>query len=143
MYIGDIQIAGKIFVNGTSIGTYGSLPPKEFYSGKSAKSFFIPKNILLQNKKNELEILLWCNGTCSISSTIYIGEQEKTNMKALENRFIMSDINLLFTVALLLISLLYFLLYINSHKKKEYLWYALTNLTTTCYLFPFYQSSVP
>ena len=143
LYIGDLQIAGKIFVNGTRIGIFGSFPPKEFYSGKAAKSFSIPKNILLQNKQNELQILMWCNGKCNISNAIYIGEQKNTDMKALENRFIMSDINLLFTVAFLLISLLYFLLYIKWHKEKEYLWYALTNLATTFYLFPYYQSSVP
>lgn len=143
LYIENVHVAAKFYLNGKLIGTNGRFPPDEFYGGKGASSYSLPSEVLNSDSENEIGILILAEGTCKLYSPPLIGEKDELELKARKSKFFMSDINLLFTVALILIALLYIMLYMYWREEKEYLWYGLLNLFTIFYLFAHFQGSVP
>ena len=143
LYAGKICIAARVFVNGTCIGTRGRFPPDEFCGGTGTAWYYIPENVLHRTGSNELSITIWVEGNGGITSLPFIGSAKDVEMHAKARSFIMSEMNLLFTATTALICFFYLLLFFRWIQEKEYLWYALTNIGTAFYLFPFFQSDVP
>lgn len=143
VYTGKICIAAKIFINGVCIGTRGRFPPDEFCGGTGGGLYYIPSSLLNYDGSDTLSILVWVEESGGIISRPFIGEVHDAAQTASAYSFRMSEMNLLFTVTSALITLFYLLLFFRWIREREYLWYALTNFSTGCYLFTYFQGDVP
>ena len=83
-------------------------------------------------------ICLWCHGYGSIDTIPYIGEYSDAKVSAEYDSLIYSKFYLIFTVILLIISLIYLFLYILRKSEKENLTFSLLCLFTGIYLCIFY-----
>lgn len=142
VYAGKISIAAHIYINGICIGTCGRFPPNEFGDGTGAVWYTIPTTTLKKDQ-NELTMTLWVEGSGGISAVPFIGTTNDVACYAKSKSFIMSEMNLLFTATLSFIAFFYLIIFFRWIQEKEYFWYAITNIGTAFYLFPFFQSEVP
>ena len=143
LYIGKVEIACSILINGKEIGKCGFFPPDEFSQGTGASAFYIPSEYLNQNGKNKLMIKVWCNGGGNIQSLPFIGLYNDVSISAKQFTFANSGINLVFAGGILLVALSYLYLFIRQSTEKEYLYYSLMCLVSAVYLYPFYMSEFP
>ena len=143
LYIGEVEIACSILINGKEIGKCGFFPPDEFSQGTGASAFYIPSEYLNQNGKNKLMIKVWCNGGGNIQSLPFIGLYNDVSISAKQFTFANSGINLVFAGGILLVALSYLYLFIRQSTEKEYLYYSLMCLVSAVYLYPFYMSEFP
>ena len=143
LYIGKVEIACSILINGREIGKCGFFPPKEFSQGTGASSFYIPAHCLNQNGDNKLMIKVWCNGGGNLQNLPFIGLYNDASMSAKQFTFANSGINLIFAGGIILVALSYLYLFIRQTTEKEYLYYSLMCFVSAVYLFPFYMSEFP
>lgn len=143
LYLGRVEIAAEVYVNGTSIGTFGQFPPHEFSSGTGATYFKIPKDILNQNGTNQILIKLWVNGGGGIQEMPVIGPIPYIKNRAIHNSFLLSDINMMFASVVFVIAMFYLFIYFKRKNDQEYLYYALMNFFTAAYILPYFLSSTP
>ena len=142
-YIGKVEIACSIQINGKEIGKCGYFPPNEFSQGTGASSFYIPAEYLNQKGKNKLLIKVWCNGGGNIQSLPFIGLYSDTTIEAKKFSLANSGINLIFAGGILLVAFFYLYLFLRQMSEKEYLYYSLMCFVSALYLCPFYISELP
>ena len=143
IYVGCIRIAGQVIVNGKTVGVTGIFPEKEFSGGTAVKGYSIPYGFLNQNGKNTVILKIWTNSVGSISSRVYLDQQEKIFLATEWENFFLSQLNLVFSGAMILIAVFYFLMYLGRKGSKEHLMFSLLNFFSAFYLLPFYVSEVP
>jgi len=136
--IGRIKIASKIYINNHAIGKTGTFPPHEFTEGNKSFALRIPKEYLNIGGENTLMICLWCHGYGSIESLPFISEYSDAEDVADYNTFIHSKIYFILTVILLLISFIYFFLYLLRRSEVQNLTFSQLCLFTAIYLSVFY-----
>ena len=142
LYIGNIKMAGQVFLNGKTIGTAGSFPPQEFGAGTAVNSYRIPYGFVNQEEKNTLLIKIWTNGRGSISAQPYISTVNDVLLSAAWENFFLSKLNLTFSGIMILIAVFYALMFITRKQAKEHLMFCLLNFFSAFYLLPFYVSEV-
>ena len=143
LYLGKVEIAAEVYINGVSLGTFGQFPPHEFGSGSGAISFKIPTEILNQNGTNQILIKLWTNGTGGIQEMPVISTLKNIEYKARHTTFFRSDINMMFAAIVFIVALFYLFIYFNRKKDKEFLYYACMNGLSALYILPFFLGSIP
>ena len=117
--IGRIKIASKIYINNHSIGKTGIFPPHEFTEGNRSFAFKIPKEYLNIDGENTLMICLWCHGYGSIDSVPFISDSNDAETSADYATLIYSKMYFVFTIILLIITLIYFFLYLLRRSESE------------------------
>ncbi|MBO4759448.1 MAG: hypothetical protein J5505_05255, partial [Spirochaetaceae bacterium] len=125
LYIGNIEIACSIQINGIEIGNCGRFPPNEFSQGTGASYFHIPQSCLHMTGRNELIIKVWCNGGGNIQGLPFIGLYDDVYITARQFSYTHSTMNLVFSDAIILIGFFYLFLFIRRTSEKEYLYYSL------------------
>ncbi len=143
LYIGNIEIACSIQINGIEIGNCGRFPPNEFSQGTGASYFHIPQSCLHMTGRNELIIKVWCNGGGNIRGLPFIGLYDDVYITARQFSYTHSTMNLVFSDAIILIGFFYLFLFIRRTSEKEYLYYSLMCFVSSVYLFPFCISELP
>lgn len=136
--IGRIKIASKIYINNHSIGKTGIFPPHEFTEGNRSFSFKIPTEYLNIDGENTLMICLWCHGYGAIDSTPFISDSNDAETSADYATLLYSKMYFVFTIILLIITLIYFFLYLLRRSEIENLSFALLCFFTGLYLSVFY-----
>ena len=143
LYIGNVEIACSIHINGIEIGKCGVFPPDEFSQGTGASYFHIPQSCLRMTGTNELIIKVWCNGGGNIRGMPFIGLYDDVYITARKFSYTHSTMNLVFSDAIILIGFFYLFLFIRRTSEKEYLYYSLMCFVSSVYLFPFCISELP
>ena len=146
LYIAFLRSSDVVYCNGSIIGTYGDFPPNEYSAGFKAHYYPIQKELINQNGENTILIKIWPGPLGAISKDIFIGDQKDAFGLSEFKTFVNSKINLIFTGAMLLVFVLYFIMHIGLKKyfdNVEYIVFSLLNLFTIFFLFPFYSSEVP
>ncbi len=143
VYLGKVEIAAEVFINGVSVGTFGEFPPHEFGPGTGATYFRIPKNAIHQNGTNQILIKLWTNGGGGIQEVPVIGPLNYIENKTRHSSFLLSDVNMMFASVVFVIAMFYLFIYFNRKKDKEYLNYAFMNIFSSMYILPYFLSSTP
>lgn len=143
LYIGNVEIACSIHINGVEIGNCGRFPPNEYSQGTGASYFHIPQSCLRMTGTNELIIKVWCNGGGNIRGMPFIGLYDDVYITARKFSYTHSTMNLVFSDAIILIGFFYLFLFIRRTTEKEYLYYSLMCFVSSVYLFPFCISELP
>lgn len=146
LYIDYLRSADKVYFNGNMIGSNGGFPPKEFSAGFKAHYYPIQRELINSNGENTILIKVWPGPLGGISDDIYITEQDDAYVKAEFKTFIKSRIDLVFSGAMILVFVLYFIMHIGLSKffeNLEFIVFSLLNLFTLSFLFPFYSSELP
>ena len=143
LFVGSIRLASQVYVNGKTIGTSGTFPPKEFSSGTAVNGYVIPYGLLNQTDKNTVILKIWTNSVGSISSRVFVTNAQDVMISAEWENFFVSKLNLSFSAAMVLIAVFYLFMYLTRKQSKEHLMFALVNFFSAFYLLPFYISEVP
>jgi sigma-B regulation protein RsbU (phosphoserine phosphatase) len=146
LYIAFLRSADTVYLNGSLLGTYGGFPTEEYSSGFKAHYYPIQKELLNQEGENIIFIKIWPGPLGAISSDIFIGDPKDTYMLSELKSFLNSKINLIFSGAMFFVFVLYFIMHIGLKKffdNIEYIVFALLNLFTILFLFPFYSIELP
>lgn len=146
LYIAFLRSADEVYFNGNLIGTYGDFPPNEFSAGFKAHYYPIHKDLINKEGENTILIKVWPGPLGAISDQIYIAQQKDAYIASEFKTFTNSKVNLIFSGAMLLVFILYFIMHMGLKKffdNVEYIVFSLLNLFTLLFLFPFYSAEVP
>ena len=146
LYIGYIHAADRVWLNNSSVRTYGNFPPNALGAGYQAQYFMFAKNIVKQREVNTMLIQVWTGTSVSISDNIFLAPQMYIYRMAELNSFLNSKIYLCAAVIMLLISALYVFLYVKMRKFDEcraYLYFGLLVFYSVGFLMPFFIAEVP
>lgn len=145
LFIGQLRSASRLYLNGNLVRQYGNLPPHEFGIGLQPQYYMFQDSGLLQEGKNTIYMQIWTGGWGTLSNTMFIGEQRDVSYTANRNQFFISDLNLAFTAAMLIVFAIYVALYLtfkNKYKDNSYyMVFALLNLYSSRFLFPIYAGN--
>ena len=133
-FLGVTKIADKVYVNNTYIGKSGFFPPNQFTSGELSSAYAISPILLNTDKPNELLITLWVNGKGSFSSIPYIGLENDVFVTKKTKDFLNSNIFLLLSAVLLVISFIYFLLFLFGAGRRSNLSFSRVTFFSAFYL---------
>lgn len=141
--MGKILVAGEIYLNGRLMDTIGQMPPRQFYAGNASTLIKLPREFLKEKTPNEIVCKIYVEGRGGITGIPCIGLEKDIRGITAFQTFFMSRINIMFSLVMFVCSMCYLILYFSLKRDKEYLYYALMNLFTTFYLFPFCISELP
>lgn len=133
-FLGVTKIADKVYVNNTYIGKSGFFPPNQFTSGELSSAYAISPILLNTDKPNELLITLWVNGKGLFSSIPYIGLENDVFVTKKTKDFLNSNIFLLLSAVLLVISFIYFLLFLFGAGRRSNLSFSRVTFFSAFYL---------
>jgi sigma-B regulation protein RsbU (phosphoserine phosphatase) len=145
LLIGYIRGADLLFLNNISIRQYGDFPPMANSAGFTGQYFMFSKSQLNQDGLNTILIKVWPDAFGSISTKMYLGERPDIYTAAETMTFFNSKITLPFASIMLLIFFMYLFLFIvmkNYENRNVYLYFALLNAFTVCFLLPFFASEL-
>lgn len=138
LYMGIIEIADEVYVNGHYLGKTGFFPPQEFSEGANPSTFLISKDFINYNEQNSLLIKIWVNGFGKISGVPFISDySDVTNQKIWDN-FIQSKIYMMVSYFMLIVSAVYIFLYLLRKSDKSNLSFSRLNFFSSLYLLPVY-----
>ena len=145
LYIGYLRGADQLFMNNNGIRQYGSFEPSKSTAGFITQYFMFPKSTINRKGLNTIYIRIWPGAFGSIASKIFIGEQPDIYTTAERSSFFNSKITISFAGTMLIFFFIYLFLYLvmgRYENRNVYLFFALLNLYTISFLFPFYISEI-
>lgn len=134
LFLGVTKIADKVYINNTYIGKSGFFPPEEFTSGEISTAYQISPIILDYENDNELLITLWVNGKGCITQEPFIGTEIDINAHKTRSDYLNSTIFLLLSAVLIVISFIYFFLYILRPVDRSNLSFSRLTFLSALYL---------
>jgi hypothetical protein len=143
IFVGKINLSAKIQLNSQLLGIQGRLPPNEFWGGSTVAYYNVPKKLLNYSSPNELVLAVYIQGKGSVTLSQYVGTMKDVELSAKFQNFFSSQINMIFAVLLLLISVFHYILYFRWKSEKQYFWYSLLNIASALYLLTHYQGEIP
>lgn len=143
LFLGKTQIAAKIYLNGSELEQIGIMPPEAFSSGSNTHAISISRDLIKNEKRNRLDIILWIDGVGGVTGIPYIGIQADVQREEKIRSFYMSELTLLFAGIMLFVGLYYIILFFAQRKQRHYLYFGLMNFTTMLYILPFFIGEFP
>ena len=143
VFVGKINLSAKVQLNSQLLGIHGRLPPNEFWGGSTVAYYNIPKKLIDYTGSNDLMLSVYIQGKGSVILSQFVGTMEDVTLSAKFQNFFSSQINMIFAVLLLLISVFHYILYIRWKTEKQYFWYSLLNIASALYLLTHYQGEIP
>lgn len=138
--MGRIMQAAVLKVNNVPMGQVGLFPPRAFSSGTSGNFFKMPPQMINVDEKNTIDIILYVCGSGGISTVPVICAAEEGFDIVQKYTFVNSTLNLILAAFLLFASFGFLLLFSQHTKDREYLFFALMNIFTILYMFPYFYS---
>ena len=138
LYMGIIEIADEIYINGHYLGKTGFFPPIEFSEGSNPSAFLISKDFIKYDTQNTLLIKIWVNGFGKISEVPFISDYSDVTNKKIQDNFIKSKIYMIVSYFMLIVSAIYIFLYILRKTEKSNLSFSRLNFFSSLYLLPVY-----
>jgi len=143
LFLGKTQVAAKVFINGSELEQIGNMPPKAFSSGSNTHAVTIPRDLIKNDQRNRLDIILWIDGAGGVSGIPYIGVLDEVQREEKIRSFYMSELTLLFAAIMFFVGLYYLILFFSQRKQKNFLYFGLMNLSTMLYIVPFFIGEFP
>lgn len=138
LYLGIIEIADEVFINGHFLGKTGFFPPYEFSEGSKPSSFLLPQEYINYGGNNVITIKLWVNGYGKIDTTPFISDYSKVTNHQIQENFVKSKLYLVSSYFMMLIAAIYFFLYILRKKDHANISFSRLNFCSAFYLLPVY-----
>lgn len=136
VYYGIIKIACQSYINGLYLGQSGSFPPNTFSSGEEASTYNIPSHYLkYNNQENVLELQVWIDGQGRIPKNPFIGTVDDIHQHTIRNNFLESKFTLIASFIMIVVSLIYFFLYLLRPNVKANISFSRLNFFSFFYLF--------
>ena len=145
LYIGYIRGADLLWLNNNSIRQFGEFPPRASSAGFTGQYFMFPVSMLHQESINTVLIKVWPDAFASISSKMFLSERPIVHNMGENATFFNAKIIMAFAWVMIIIFFMYLFLYFVMQKdenKSVYLFFALINIYTVHFLFPFFMSEV-
>lgn len=143
VYLGKVRVAAEVWLNDEYIGMAGRMPPDKYIPGNKAWCFSLPEQLLNKDGTNTLKISIYVNGSGGILTNTFIGPEIQIEQEALTYTYRNSSIALGAACILVMVGIGYLAIWSIRRKTKSYLYYALMNLASACYLSQFYVSELP
>lgn len=143
LVIPHIHFAAELYINGSYGGSMGTFPPNERSQMSSAGFFTFPQNVLNENGQNMILIKVWSEGRSSISEHAYLAEMNTAKLLSEQYSSQNSRIYLNFSGGVFFATLLFFMMFIQRKKSREYLYFSLINLATMIFIQPFFAWEMP
>ena len=143
LYMGAVSIADSVYINGHFVGKTGFFPPYEYPQGEKPSSFSLPDEYLNFGGENTVLIKLWVNGYGKISSIPFISTYSDVMNKQVSVDFLQSKAYLLCSYFMLLVSAIYFFLYILRKREHSNLSFSRLNFFSALYLVTVYYAEYP
>ncbi len=143
LLIERIMIADQTYLNGVLIGSTGNFPPNFFSGWNKVRLYTIPKVLLKHNANNTILIKIYVNGEGSISGKVIIGAYSQLEHEYDYLDFINSRFNAIISFLFFLVGWYYILMFILRKKDKENMYFGLTCLAFSLYLFNFFITRLP
>ncbi len=141
LLIERIMIADETYCNGELIGSSGTFPPNFFSEWNKVRLYAIPKGLLKKN--NTILMKIYVNNEGSLTGKAFIGPYSQLEHEYNYLDFINSRINAIISVLFFLVGWYYILLFILRKKDKENLYFGLTAIAFSLYLFNFFITRIP
>ena len=141
-----LKTCSECYLNGNLVGSYGSFPPNEFSPGYISHYFLLPQTLLNTHGENTIYLKIWAGGSGAISKNLYISEASHAQFHSTVLTFFNSKIILIFSGAMFLSFVFYFLMFLVLKKVKrhqEHIVFALLNFYTIHFLLMFFASDIP
>ncbi|MCX8123265.1 MAG: SpoIIE family protein phosphatase [Spirochaetes bacterium] len=142
LLIERLMIADETYCNGQLIGSSGKFPPNFFSEWNKVRLYTIPTG-LLQKEKNTILIKIYVNNEGSIAGKTLIGSFNQLEREYNYLDFLNSRINAIISFLFFLVGCYYFLMFILRKKDKENLYFGLTCIVFSFYLFNFFITRIP
>ncbi len=143
-FLGRITMADETYLNGILVGKTGRFGPQNEWSAwNTARVYHLPSSVLNSDSENILQIKIWGDGECSVTSAPFIAESSFAEESAKRQNFWNSQINLLFAAILLVIAAYHLLIFFQRTSDTENFMFAFINLVTAVYLSVFYIDELP
>ena len=143
LFIGKTQIAAKVYLNGVELEQIGIMPPDAFSPGTNTHAISISRDLIKNDQRNRIDIMIWVDGAGGVSGIPYIGLQDDVQKEEKIRSFYMSELTLLFAGIMFLVGLYYLILFFTQRKNKPFLYFGLMNLTTMLFILPFFIGEFP
>lgn len=138
LYMGIIEIADEIYINGHYLGKTGFFPPVEFSEGSNPSAFLISKDFIKYDTQNTLLIKIWVNGYGKIADTPFISDYSDVTNQKIQDNFIKSKIYMIVSYFMLIVSAIYIFLYLLRKTEKSNLSFSRLNFFSSLFLLPVY-----
>ena len=141
-----LKTCSECYLNGNLVGSYGSFPPNEFSPGYISHYFLLPQTLLNTHDENTIYLKIWAGGSGAISKNLYISEASHAQFHSTVLTFFNSKIILIFSGAMFLSFVFYFLMFLGLKKvnrHQEHIVFALLNFYTIHFLLMFFASDIP
>ena len=141
-----LKTCSECYLNGNLLGSYGSFPPNEFSPGYVSNYYLFPQGLLNIYGENTIYLKIWTGGSGSISKNLYITEANYAQFHSTIITFFSSKIILIFTGAMFVAFIIYFLMFLSLkkvHRHQEHIVFALLNLYTISFLLIFFAADIP
>lgn len=141
-----LKTCSECYLNGNLVGSYGSFPPNEFSPGYISHYYLLPQTLLNTHGKNTIYLKIWAGGSGAISKNLYISEASYAQFHSTVLTFFNSKIILIFSGAMFLSFVFYFLMFLGLKKvnrHQEHIVFALLNFYTIHFLLIYFASDIP
>lgn len=139
LYLGKISGAAEVYLNGSLVGSRGSMPPSAFYHESSPFQVMLPRGLFQDSGGRGEENLLLVkifneSGVFSISA-LYIGEAGSFDRIAFITDFLGNQVYLVFSILSLFIALFFLQQYLFQKNQRTDLFFSLANFALFIYFF--------
>ncbi len=143
VWLGQITMADRTYLNGMLIGSAGRFGPENEFSAWNLSRAYSMPSCLLRDGVNELVVEIWVDGEGSLVSVPFVGNAKDAFSLAARDNFWNSKIHLLFAFFMLIIAWYHFMIYVKRPEERENLIFALINVVSVLYLSVFYINDIP
>lgn len=137
-----IMIADETYCNGELIGSSGKFPPNFFSEWNRVRLYAMPRG-LLKKENNTILIKIYVNNEGSITGKTLIGSLAHLEHEYNYLDFLNSRINAIISFLFFMVGCYYFLMFLLRKKDKENLYFGLTCIAFSLYLFNFFITRIP
>ncbi|MFN3412229.1 MAG: methyl-accepting chemotaxis protein [Exilispira sp.] len=146
LFMGKIPAAANIYINGYLVGTYGLMPPDNFFANPNISKYYtLSSDILNFEGKNLIAIQFYSERQRGTINSVEIMQNNKAQLNNFIYYFIGSMIPASASVLSLVLCIYYLILYFRSKEKKYNIFVSISSFLMTIYYSQLYIeiSSIP